>query len=159
MVSGLGRYTQADPIGIGGAGMFDDGAFRRCPNILSLRPVVASDSHEQSREISPYTYGGANPLSLIDPRGLETLTCAVEALTRTPIKQHCLYGGLCRGQTTRRWFITLGLVNPLNTFCHTCSPFCSFRMLGGGDSMQWADDWRCYPPMPIQGQFSPNVEP
>jgi len=38
------------------------------------------------------------------------------------------------------------------------APFCSFRMLG--DSIQYASDRRCYPPMPIDppGRFRPDME-
>src|SRR5207249_3059768 len=108
---GWGRYTQSDPIGVGGPGLFDGGAFIRWPHIYSLRASGGSEfTAIAARELNAYAYVADNPLLFIDHDGLETLTCAVAALWSKPVNvhgvPHCTYGGLCVGKETRRKFIS-----------------------------------------------------
>jgi len=156
--AGWGRYTSVDPLGLGGRGMFDNGSLVRWPHLYSARPIDDRDMQSiTASEINPYSYVGGNPVSFIDPRGLERLMCAVAALWGKPVAGHCVYGGLCIGKETRRKFIVLGSVTPINPNCTHCSPFCSFHM-NGGDSIQAPSHWQCMPPMPIVGYINPNPE-
>lgn len=92
---GWGRYTQADPVGIGGPGLFRDGKWRRWPQLYNLTPMMDRDVEAiTSREMNQYAYVSDNPLAFTDPLGLEKVACAVKSLWPQPVNGHCIYGGV-----------------------------------------------------------------
>jgi len=136
---GWGRYTQADPLGVGGAGHFERGRLRQWQ--MSLVPKAVSDDIQSS--IPLYSYAGDNPINSFDQTGLEKIHCYVSLLWQG--KGKCIYGGFCWGLFSDKQYVALGGVHVES--CTKCSPKCDYY------SQSWSvsapEDWHCIPPMKI----------
>ena len=143
--SGRGRYTQSDPIGVGGAGHFDTDRLRRWS--LSLDPRSVAEDIQSS--VPLYSYAGGNPITAIDSLGLAKIHCYVSLLWQG--KGKCIYGGFCYDLFTNQPYIALGGVHVAS--CVKCSARCDYY------SHSWTisapEDWHCIPPMHIYA-VNPN---
>ena len=154
---GLGRYTQSDPLGVGGLGHFEEGRLQTWAGSPIARRVDRSRSlaARLESEVNGYNYAGANPLSFVDRHGLsvfpplspnnpgEPILCTVYALTSKPFLKTCAYVGRCTGLITRKSYLAAGAV--LVPDCKECSPVCTYESTAG--AVAPPDNWECNPPM------------
>lgn len=151
--------SQADAVGVGGSGINLGGQSRRWPRAFDLQPFPDRDILAAQRSaLKPYAYVAQNPLSFIDPTGLETWVCEVESPNRRPWKGVCVYFGRC--SSVWRYFDkwVAGGVRPSAPNCATCSPTCTYYT-NGDANFHVPVGWRCRPPMPIkEDPMDPDAE-
>lgn len=159
LASECGKYTQADPVGVGGKGHFEDGRLDTWVGSPITRRVRRSRSLAAriQSEVNGYQYAGANPLSFVDPRGLsvfppppssggaEKILCTVYRVFKHPWKNICGYVGKCTGVVTWKTYLAAGIVEVMP--CKECSPVCTYESTAG--AIASPDDWECTPPMMI----------
>jgi len=71
-LSGWGRYTQSDPLALGGPGIFVRGELRR----FELPQISRSQEHSDSVKdwgVGIYSYAADNPVLATDPVGLKLI--------------------------------------------------------------------------------------
>lgn len=152
--AGWGRYTQADPVGIGGRGIDLRGRWQNYSH-SSTASGSAFELLERRHAKALYDYAEGNPVSNTDRVGLKPYKCSLVTMVSKdgpgPYRR-CLMIGSCRDYFD--WWdvaVTSGMI--VVPSCFQCPKRCIAVERGGG--LLWFDphptDWYCTPWTPIVG--------
>lgn len=151
--SGWGRYTQADPLAVGGLGLFAHGRMTRY-EVPGIHKGQEHDNAVKEWGVGIYSYAADNPIVVSDPAGLKALRCRVYTLIASPgqntLRGKCVMLGECESIfNPYDKYVTFGTIYVPS--CFSCPKKCTFE--AHGDGSVWmdpsTDEWDCTPWTPI----------
>jgi RHS repeat-associated protein len=150
--SDWGRYTQVDPLAVGGLGIFVRGQLTRY-TVPNVRKLEAHDDAVKEWGVGPFSYAADDPLVVIDRVGLKALRCKVFSLISSPnnkLRGKCVMLGECVS-IFDPWDIEVTFGTIYIPSCFKCPRKCTFE--AQGNAPIWYDPatsgWDCTPWTPI----------